>query len=131
MQQVIIHSCGNPRAEFGCRYIRGAQWATVLTIGAGDDDNEGDDNDDGTVHALGGFSIHMYVCKCAGAEFATKSAGTLCGRRDLLQEMFDWSFTCLGAGVLSGIRRDVAVAYAQGINMHATACAAWKESISF
>lgn len=60
MQQVIIHSCGNPRAEFGCRYIRGAQWATVLTIGAGDDDNEGDDNDDGTVHALGGVS--QYTC---------------------------------------------------------------------
>lgn len=51
-----------------------------------------------------------------------KSAGTLRGKRDLLQEMFDWSFTCLRADVLSGIRRGVGVAYAQGINMHATAC---------
>lgn len=91
MQQVIIHSCGNPSAELGCRYIRGAQWATVLTICAGDDDNEGDDNDDGTVHAPGG-GVSQYTCmfvSVQGAEFATKSAGTLCGRRDLLQEMFE------------------------------------------
>lgn len=51
MQQVIIHSCRNTSAEFGCCYIRGTQWASVLMIGGG---GGGDDDDgDGTVHAPG------------------------------------------------------------------------------
>lgn len=77
----------------------------------------------------GGLSIHMSVI--ALGQSWLKSAATLRGRRDLLQECLTGASTCLGADVLSGMRRGVAVAHAQGIYMHATACATRMESISF